>query len=74
MGFYYTNEPPPEPPRRGWQRFIPGWLRSFGESTAETFMVTSVVFGAIMPIFGALLGFVVLLAFLVFLMGQCSGG
>ncbi len=71
MGYYYTDRPP-ERPKRWYERVIPGPIRRWWEGVLETSMMVGAVMGVLMPVMGALMGFILLLGFMVFLMGQCA--
>ena len=71
MGYYYADRPP----ERGvwWKKLIPGWLKRFWADSQEVIVITQVVFGLLLPILGVLIGFIVVFAGLVFLLGRCTG-
>ena len=70
MGFYYPDQPPDKESR--WNKYIPRWLKRWWADTAEILMVTRMVFGIILPVIGVLVGFVIVIALLVFLLNVCA--
>ena len=72
MSFYYLDGPPEKPSR--WGKYIPRWLRTLWADIAEVLIITRLVFSIILPVLGVLIGFVLILAALLWLLSLCSGG